>query len=373
VSKNWKAGVIGCGSIAQALHLPGYLRTPGVTLTAACDPILQRRKEAQGIAGNGLRTYKDHREMLEAEELDVVSVATPNMFHAEHACAALEAGAHVVLEKPAALTMNEIDLIRSAMKASGRLIIVGFSHRFQRGNRKIRRILQSGTIGEPYMIRLRLAHTGPFPGWAKDDWFYDPKLAGGGAMLDLGIHMIDQALWLMGPVRSVQASAGTLRKNIQVDDNAVLLLEFAQNALGYIEVSWTSPAGFMGIEVMGDRGCIVQEYAGALRLTTSDARPNLRADRRTHTRVVDPKPTAGGWSTEIQEVVRALRRNDDLESGIDAGAASLEVALAAFESARTGRRVALNGAAAPHLPLPVARAPSRPRNAFRPVASSSVS
>jgi UDP-N-acetylglucosamine 3-dehydrogenase len=375
VSSNWKAGVIGCGSIAQALHLPGYLRAPGVTLVAACDPVPQRLREAQRISGNGLRTYDDYRGMLEAEQLDVVSVATPNAFHAEQACAALNAGAHVLLEKPAALTMKEIDALRRTVSTSGRQLVVGFSHRFHRGNQRIRRLLRAGAIGDPYMIRLRLAHTGPFPGWAKDDWFYDPKLAGGGAMLDLGIHMIDQALWLMGPIKSVQATAETLRKDIHVEDNAVLLLEFARSrALGYIEVSWTSPAGFMGIEIMGDKGCIVQDYAGDLRLTTCNVKPNLRARRRMHTRVVDPNPTAGGWATEITDVVRALRRNDDLEAGIEAGAASLAVALAAFESSRTGRRVTLNGNAAPAQLTPPKRRPlAHAGRAFGPAVSASVS
>jgi len=340
VAKKWKAGVIGCGAIAQAMHLPGYAKTPGVELVAACDPVPARRKEAMRF-NDELRTYSDYRKMLNAEQLDVVSVCTPNCFHAEHAIAALEAGANVLLEKPAALTMKEIAAIKAAVKRSRRVLIVGYSHRFHRGNLKAKRLLDEGVIGEPYMIRIRLAHTGPFPGWAKDDWFYDPKLAGGGAMLDLGIHCIDQALWLGGPVQSVQATKSTLRKKIKVDDNATILLDYANGrTLGYVEVSWTSPTGMSGIEILGDKGSIRIEYTGQMTLTTGAIDPNLKAKPVRKTRVIDNAPLSGGWQTEITEVIRHMRQGSDRGHGIDAGGAALAIALAAFESSRTGRRIA---------------------------------
>ncbi len=334
----WKAGVIGCGSIAQAMHLPGYLKAAGVTLAAACDPVADRRKEAGKLAG-GLSTYTDHRKMLRDQQFDVISVCSPNRFHAEHAIAALEHGAHVLLEKPAALSMKEIAAIKAAVKKSRRRLIVGFSHRFMRGNQRIQQILKKGDIGQPFMIRVRFAHTGPYPGWAKSDWFYDPKDAGGGAMLDMGIHAIDQAIWHLGEVVSVQASARTLRKNIRVDDNAVLLLEFKNKALGYIEVGWTSPAGFLGLEIFGDKGCIVEDYAGALTVTTGKVTPDMKTKPKLKTRVADSDPRRGGWGVEVQEAVKAFRRNDDRGSDINAGGAALAVALAGYESSRTGRRV----------------------------------
>jgi len=339
VASKWKAGVIGCGSIAQALHLPGYARSPGVAPVAACDPVAERRHEAERLVA-GLRTYDDHRRMLKSEPLDVVSVCSPNRFHAEHAVAALQAGAHVLLEKPAALGLKEIAAIRAAQRKSGRQLIVGFSHRFHRGNRKAKQLIDGGVIGRPFMIRLRFAHNGPLPGWAKSDWFYDPKLAGGGALLDMGIHAIDQALWLCGPVRSVQARAATLRKPIKVDDNAILLLEFANGGtLGYIEVGWTSPTGFNGLEVFGDEGSITIDYAGAMTLTTGKVTPDMKARIQRKTRIIDKDPKVGGWVVEVAEAVKAFRRGSDLGTGIDAGGAALAVALAAYESSRTGKRV----------------------------------
>jgi predicted dehydrogenase len=206
----------------------------------------------------------------------------------------------------------------------------------------MRELIASGAIGEPFMFRARFAHSGPLPGWAKSDWFYKKNLAGGGAMLDMGIHAIDQALWHIGPVKFVQAKAETLRKKIEVDDNALLLLEFAGGkALGYIEIGWTSPAGFNGYDIIGDEGWIHIDYAGQLVLTTGKITPDTKARHKLKRRVVDPEPTAGGWRNEVTEVVRAMKRGSDLGIDIDKGGAALQVALAAYQSSQTGKRVAV--------------------------------
>lgn len=341
MATKWKAGVIACGSIAQAMHLPGYANCSDVDLVAACDPVKARREEAAEIQP-GLNTYENYKEMLAKEKLDIISVCSPNCFHAEHAIAALRHGAHVLLEKPVALSMREVASIKAAVNKSGRKLIVGFSHRFMRGNQRINRAIRNGLIGEPYMIRVRFAHSGPYPGWAKDDWFYSPKLAGGGAMLDMGIHAIDQALWHLGPAKRVQALARTLRKDIEVDDCAVLLIEFARSkALGYIEIGWTSPAGFSGMEIMGDQGCIVEDYSSSLKVTVGRITPNMKSRPKLKTKVLDEDPTHGGWKTELAEVVKALRRGSDLGIDIDAGGAALAVALAGYKSSQTGKAVTI--------------------------------
>jgi len=339
MSRRLRVGFIGCGSVVQFAHIPGYRKAAGVEIVAACDPG-KKQREAVGRLCKEIRLYRDYRVMLASEQLDIVTVASPNAFHAEHAVAALAHGAHVLLEKPPALRMRDIDRIGRALQQSDRQLIVGFSQRFAPANRRVRQLVRQGAIGDPYMIRIRMAHRGPYPGWAQTRWFYDPALAGGGALLDMGIHAIDLALWLLGPVRRVQATARALRKRIAVEDNAVLLLEFESGrTLGYIEVGWTSPAGFTGIEVMGDRGCIVMDYAQGLRVTTGDTSPDLskKAGLRTRLLVKGPLPT--GWAREVPEVVRAFRRGEDLGCGLEAGRAALAVALAGYRSSRTGRAV----------------------------------
>ena len=337
MAKKFKVGFIGCGSVVQVFHIPGYQKTPGIEFAAACDPGKKQRETVQRMCP-GIRVYSDYRKMLASEQLDLISVASPNRFHAEHALAGLAHGAHVLLEKPPVLEMKDCRRIEKAAAASKGQLIVGFTQRFTPAHIRVRKLIEDGAIGDPYMLRIRWAHRGPYPGWAQSRWFYDPQLAGGGALWDMGIHAIDLALWLLGPVRSVQAMVRTLRKKIEVEDNAVLLMEFERaKAMGYIEVGWTSPAGFRGVEIMGDRGCIVVEPEKGLRLTTGDTAPDGKMNMRT--RMVMKGPLQDGWSREITEVVRALRRGDDLDSGIDAGAAAVAVALAGYRSSRTGRAI----------------------------------
>ncbi len=108
-------------------------------------------------------------------------MCSPNLYHAEHALAALHAGAHLLLEKPMTMTMPEAFAVREAAKQAGTRVMIGFSHRLYGSNLQVKEVIEKGEIGEPFMIRVRFAHGGPFPGWAKSDWFYDPAIAGGGA------------------------------------------------------------------------------------------------------------------------------------------------------------------------------------------------
>src|SRR5690349_18376561 len=154
--------------------------------------------------------------MLANEKLDVVSVATPNAFHAEQAIAALNAGCHVLCEKPIATTLPEADAILAAAKRARKKLMIGFSHRMFTGPQMVKELLAKKTIGTPFMIRVRFAHGGPYPGWAKNSWFYNKNLSKGGAMLDMGIHAIDLCHWFMGPIKNVSARAATLIKPIEV-------------------------------------------------------------------------------------------------------------------------------------------------------------
>lgn len=345
MTKQYTAATIGCGSIAQHLHLPGYNKRAEIGRLIGVDPVPERLAEVQEQF-NIAATYADYREMLAQEKPDFVSVCSPNVFHAEHAIAALEAGANLLLEKPMTLTMVEAQAVAAAAAKAGTKVMIGFSHRLQRGNQRVKALLAEGAIGEPFMIRVRFAHNGPFPGWAKSDWFYDPKLAGGGALLDMGIHGIDLCQWFLGPITSVTAQMGTLRKDITVDDNAVLAFEFGSRALGYIEVGWTSGSGFCGFEIYGDNGTIVNDYFGTgLRVCTGKVSPDHNVAVEFNWVVEDDAPTTGGWEIEIDHFLDTVLAGNDFDSGLTAGMTALEVALCAVEAAKTGQRRALAGVA----------------------------
>ncbi len=330
-----KAACIGAGAIAQHCHLPGYQRHPDVDLVAIAEIDADRAARAAATFG-AARTYADYREMLRKEHLDMVSVCTPNYLHCQMATAVARLGIHLMLEKPVATNLAHARKIRQAVHKGGAQCMVGFTHRFLDGNIQARRLITEGRIGEPFMIRIRFAHRGPQPGWAMSDWFYRPDKSGGGAMLDMGIHAMDLCRFMIGPVESVFGIVDTLRKPIEVDDNAVVGLKFAgSRALGYIEVGWTSGPGFTGLEIYGDDGAILVDYNRGVELITGSVAPDgtVKDSRE----MLPGEPTAGGWQREMETFINCIRDGAPTPTTIDDGIAATAIAEAISRSAATGR------------------------------------
>jgi len=333
-----RVATIGCGSIAQELHLPGYARNRHVEIVACTDPDPKRWAEVREQFG--VKTfYRDYRDMLDREQLDAVSICSPNKFHCEQALAAIGKGLHVLCEKPMTLTNAEAARVVAAAKRSRRVFMVGFSHRFMRGNIKAHDIIASGDVGKPFMVNIRFAHGGPFPGWAKTDWFYNRKLAGGGALLDMGIHAFDLVRYFMGDVAKVSASIKTIFKPIEVDDNAVVTFEMKNGTLGYVDVGWTSLPGFTGSAIYCEKGNILVDYRKGMTLTTGYANPSGK--HKVREKKFSFRPTEGGWAIEMDHFVNCIRRDAKPKAGVIEGAEAVKIAVAAYESAWTGKRIAL--------------------------------
>lgn len=335
-------GVIGVGSIGNA-HLEGYTLMPDlVDIKALCDVTPKRLKEmAAKFSVPAEHCYPNHRDMLKNEKLGAVSVCTPNKFHFECAKDSLSLGIPTLVEKPMTVTMKEAKAIEKLAKAKRVKNMVAFSHRFISMNGAAKKLLAKGAIGKPYMIRVRYAHGGPYPGWAQSDWFYKKDIAVGGAILDMGIHALDICQYLIGPIESVMAEMRTLRKKIEVDDNAVMILDFGAKAkcLGYIEVGWTSKAGFSGIEVSGDNGCITLDLVNGPKITRGVVNPDGTREVRTEAIEVPEGPSH--WPGQMQcWVDHVLGRKSAVPiPSVAEGVSSLAVGLAAMESSRTGRRI----------------------------------
>jgi UDP-N-acetylglucosamine 3-dehydrogenase len=333
-----RVAVIGCGAIAQACHIPGYLAA-GCELVAVADP---RPGIADELRAAGLpvpTVYPDHRALLAAGPLDAVSICTPN---SQHAPVFLDCAGRVpaiLCEKPIALSLADADVMQAAATRHGTRVMVGFSHRFNPKVLAARTALLAGDIGRPHAARIRFAHTGPFPGWAKSNWFYRPELAGGGALLDMGIHAFDLVNWLLGVPRAVSARLATLRKPIAVDDNAVAVLEIGDDCLATIEVGWTSPAGFCGIELIGDAGALTVDYNAPAPVLVA----GVRSPDGTSTmqRRELPVPAGEGWRDEMAYFAAGLGGQTAFTPDLIDGRRALAVALAAMASSRDGRRTAV--------------------------------
>lgn len=240
-------GVIGCGKIAQVRHLPEYAENQNARLVGLYDINTGRAREL--AARYGAAAYDTVEELLASREIDAVSVCAANAAHAELAIAALNAGKHVLCEKPMAVTLEECEAMVAAAKKNGKYLMVGHNQRLAKAHILAKQLIGDGLIGDIVTFRTTFGHGGP-ESWSADPgrnvWFFDKAKAAMGAMADLGIHKTDLIQFLTGQnVVRTTARVATLEKKdasgrpIGVDDNALCIYELSGGAVGTMTASWT--------------------------------------------------------------------------------------------------------------------------------------
>jgi len=209
MTKRYRYASIGAGSIARWKHLPGYDALENVDIVAVSDisdAALRTMKEKYPE----INVYNDHRDMLRIEKPDIVSICTPNKFHLPMALDAMAAGAHVHCEKPIAMNEKEAIMMIEASEKSGKNLMVGLNNRFSNESFFIRDYINKGNLGEIYYSRCGWRRRRGIPG--KGGWFTQKELSGGGPLIDLGVHMIDIAMYMMDSPEPVSVSASTYGK-----------------------------------------------------------------------------------------------------------------------------------------------------------------
>jgi predicted dehydrogenase len=245
--KNFGVGIVGCGLIGQkrAKALGG-----GGRLVACADIDAGR---AESLAkGSGALVCIDWRDLLRLPEVDIVVVATLHDSLAAITLAAVEAGKHVLVEKPAARSARELEPVIAAADKMGVKVHVGFSHRYHRSLRKAKEIVDSGGLGELMFIRARYGHGGRV-GYDRE-WRADPKLSGGGELIDQGPHLIDLSRWFLGDFNEVQGFAHTYYWDMPVDDNGFMLLKTPKKHAAFLHVSCTEWKNLFSMEIYGKNG-----------------------------------------------------------------------------------------------------------------------
>ena len=236
-----KVGVIGCGSIAKYRHFPEYHTHPDVDISSVCDVVIER---AQAVAQTyGVKAYTDYMDLLNDKQINAVSICVPNVFHAPMAIAALQAGKHVLCEKPMATTLEEAERMNETANASGKILMIGHNQRLVPSHQKAKEMISQGKLGKIYSFRTSFGHSGP-EGWSvdgKDSWFFKKSEAGIGAMADLGVHKADLLRFLLGEeiievAGFVETSA---KKETNVDDTAVCILRTESGIIGTLAASWS--------------------------------------------------------------------------------------------------------------------------------------
>ncbi len=236
-------GIIGCGLIGQK-----RANALGEGRLLACADVSEAR--ANALAGNsGAKAFADWRELLALPEIDVVVVATLHDSLAEITFAAVEAGKHVLVEKPAARTPTELEPVMRAAESRGVKVHVGFNHRYHRAFRKAREIYDTGALGELMFIRARYGHGGRI-GYDKE-WRANPELSGGGELIDQGPHLIDLSRWFLGEFHEVQGFAHTYYWDMPVDDNSFLLLKTEKQQVAFLHASCTEWKNLFSMEIYG--------------------------------------------------------------------------------------------------------------------------
>ena len=262
-----RVGIIGCGRIAQERHLPEYEENTDAQIVGVYDLNQDRARE---IAKKyGAKAYASYEELLDDAQIDAVSVCSSNNTHAEISIAALNAGKHVLCEKPMAVTYEECEAMTKAAKANGKYLMIGQNQRLTKAHIRAKQMIEEGMIGRVITFRTTFGHGGPET-WSIDPgkatWFFDRKKAAMGAMADLGIHKTDLIQFLLSQtVTETTARLMTLDKRdasgnlAGVDDNAICIYKMSGGAVGTMTASWT----YYGAE---DNSTVLYGTEGILRI-----------------------------------------------------------------------------------------------------------
>jgi predicted dehydrogenase len=237
--------IIGCGLIGKK-RLAGL--PAGSKLVVACDTNPSRANELAKLAGTG-RAVADFKQAIASPEVDAVIVATFNSMLAEVSAAAIRAGKPVLVEKPAGVSVKQIDELMVLAKQHDVCVRVGFNHRYHPAFIKAREIFASGVMRKLMFIRGRYGHGGRV-GYDKE-WRANPKLSGGGELIDQGIHLIDLARCFLGDFKKIDGHAATYFWEMPVDDNAFLSLQTAKGQTAWLHVSCTEWKNLFSFEIYG--------------------------------------------------------------------------------------------------------------------------
>ncbi len=252
-----RVGIIGAGGIGKT-HLRAWAAN-GVAPTAISDA--KPEILAGAIAAHGGQPYASGFDLIASGSVDVVSICTPPAFHADLAVAALEAGVAVLCEKPLATSVEDAERVAAIAESTGTLIAMGFCHRFQPHIERLKAMIDGGELGTVRGFRNRFAgHLGN----AERLWFSNPRISGGGALIDTSVHSVDLFRYLLGDPDRVEALTSTVATDLgpalDVEDTGIIVLRTDAGVIGVIEASWKTPVGEWTLTVYGTGGSATVNY-----------------------------------------------------------------------------------------------------------------
>ncbi len=341
-------GIIGCGMIAN-FHARAIREIRGTKL-AACFDQVPAAADRLGET-TGCKVYHKLDDMLADPAVNIVTIGTPSGAHMGPAIAAARAGKHVIVEKPLEITLRRCDQIIEACQKAGVVLSTIFPSRFHDSSQELKRAVDGGRFG-----RLTLGDA--YVKWYRSQAYYDSgawrgtwELDGGGALMNQAIHSVDLLAWLMGPVAEVRAKTARLaHERIAVEDVALATVEFANGALGVIEATTAAYPGYLKrIEIHGNEGSAALEEEDLVKWDFEKKKPR---DEAILAAMANRKSGGGGaadpaaighqaHAKQFQNVVQAIKKNSAPAVDGPEGRRSVEIILAIYKSAETGKTVKL--------------------------------
>jgi predicted dehydrogenase len=346
-----KIGIIGAGSIST-MHLDAYASSKEVELVAICDMNRQRAEE-KAEKYKIPNVYTDVRELLKNPEVQAVSICTWNNTHAEFSIAALEAGKHVLCEKPLCQTVEQALAVEEAVRTSGKMFQVGFVRRYGQTTKMLRRFIDAGELGEIYYAKASYLRRLGNPG----GWFADKERSGGGPLIDIGVHVIDLCWYLMGRPKVKSVSGNTYyklgnRANVKnlsfykaadydasmndVEDMANALIRFENGASLMVDVSFTLHA------IKNDTSITIHGTKGG-----AQVEPELQIATEKHDVMLNLQPQIDdvsfdfvkGFQSEIEHFVNCCLGRMETLSPVEDGVEMMKILCAIYESAAAGKEI----------------------------------
>ena len=349
-----KVAVIGCGTIANAAHIPSYLKNKDARIKYFCDIIPERAQKAVEEYGCG-SAVSDYHDILKDPEVEAVSVCVPNHMHAPISIDCLRAGKHVLCEKPIARTYPEALEMQKAQHETGKTLNIGVVNRFNDSVRRVKKMIDEGRLGDIYHVYVSFRAHRSIPGLGGA--FTTKAIAGGGALIDWGVHYLDIVMYCCGDPAPLTVSGeafSRLGRDIEgytctsmwagprveggtydVDDSVTALIR-TEGPVISVHGAWAQNIGEEEryIDFMGDKAGIRLQYGGGFTLYTAEDGALI---------TYKPEFEMGDmFQREIDEFIRCVRTGEKLPSHIDTVMPTALMMQAIYDSSEAKREIALS-------------------------------
>jgi predicted dehydrogenase len=354
-----KVGIIGCG--IATFHTSGYAADPRTKMVAIAGLDTDRCKDLAAKHGIA-EVYTNYEDLLANADVDLVSVAVPNFLHLPVCLAAIKAGKHILMEKPLARNSIEGEQMVKAAKEAGVILAMAFNRRARPDMQALKRHIDDQALGNIYYARAFWMRRSGIPGLGS--WFTSKELAGGGPLIDLGVHVLDMALWLMGNPKATAVSATTYAalgpqgrgqwggsrftvnpsQPYEVEDLAAAFIRLENGATLQLETSWAGYSGHtdeFGVYLMGDQGGAelhVKDYASVGTLKLFGEAGGIQADTSPR---LQTKEVWDGHAQIIKNVVDGILNGTPVSPDGEEGLDRARLIDAIYQSAAIGRELKL--------------------------------